>query len=96
MMLKYYIKSLTKNIERNNIDNIGNTHFWLLIELDGVRSNKVIMSLRDHLVDGMSKKHACKKNDVSMSYFSLSLKKLLHTHNISALISKYYKHSFHE
>ncbi|HDW2446455.1 TPA: hypothetical protein RLU20_001907, partial [Escherichia coli] len=74
MMLEYYIKSLAKSIERNNIDNIGNTHFWLLIELSGIRSDKVIMSLHDHLVDGMSKKHACKKNDVSMSYFSLSLK----------------------
>ncbi|EYT04025.1 hypothetical protein T654_04332 [Escherichia coli K02] len=50
------------------------------------------MSLRDHLVDGMSKKHACQKNDVSLSYFSLSLKKLLHTHNILTLISKYYSY----
>ncbi|HBA8126714.1 TPA: hypothetical protein J1044_004280, partial [Escherichia coli] len=69
MMLEYYIKSLTKNIEENNI---CNTHFCLLIELSGVRSDKVIMSLRDHLVGGMSKNHACKKNDVSLSYFSLS------------------------
>ncbi len=90
MMLDYYIKSLTRNIERNNIDNICGAHFCLLIELSGVRSDKVIMSLRDHLVDGMSKKHACQKNDVSLSYFSLSLKKLLHTHNILTLISKYY------
>ncbi len=90
MMLEYYIKSLTRNIERNNIDNICSAHFCLLIELSGVRSDKVIMSLRDHLVGGMSKNHACKKNDVSLSYFSLSLKKLLHTHNILKLISKYY------
>ncbi|HAW3616987.1 PbsX family transcriptional regulator [Escherichia coli] len=87
MMLECYIKSLTKNIEENNI---CDTHFCLLIELSGIRSDKVIMSLRDHLVGGMSKNHACKKNDVSLSYFSLSLKKLLHTHNILKLISKYY------
>lgn len=92
MMLDYYIKSLTRNIERNNIDNICSAHFCLLIELSGVRSDKVIMSLRDHLVDGMSKKHACQKNDVSLSYFSLSLKKLLYTHNILTLISKYYSY----
>ena len=61
MMLDYYIKSLTRNIERNNIDNICSAHFCLLIELSGVRSDKVIMSLRDHLVDGMSKNTPAKK-----------------------------------
>ncbi|ELO4939036.1 hypothetical protein QUQ76_004349 [Escherichia coli] len=31
----------------------------MLIELSGVRNDKVIMSLRDHFVDGMSK---CKRS----------------------------------
>jgi len=35
--------------------NICNEHFWLLIELSGVRSEKIIMSLKDYLVDGFSK-----------------------------------------
>ncbi len=90
MMTENHIASRTKNTQTNKI---CNAHFWLLIELSGVRSDKVIMSLYDHLVDGMSKKHACKKNDVSLSYFSLSLKKITRTYNISALVSKYYKHA---
>lgn len=37
------------------INNISNEHFWLLIELSGIRSDKIIMSLREHLVDGFYK-----------------------------------------
>ncbi|KAB3085570.1 PbsX family transcriptional regulator [Escherichia coli] len=92
MTIEYYINPLTKNIEGNNASNICNAHFWLLVELSGIRSVKVIKSLRDHLVEGLSKKDVCEKNDVSLSYFSLSLKKIIHVYNISALISKYYKH----
>ncbi|MEL8365119.1 PbsX family transcriptional regulator [Escherichia coli] len=70
--------------------NICNEHFWLLIELSGVRSEKIIMSLKDYLVDGFSKKEACEKNGVSLSYFSVTLKKLSYINNISALLSEYY------
>ncbi len=73
-----------------DINNISNEHFWLLIELSAIRSNKIIMSLRDYLVDGFSKQEACDRNDVSQSYFSISLKKILYIHNISSLISKFY------
>ncbi|MXE20425.1 PbsX family transcriptional regulator [Escherichia coli] len=72
-------------------NDISNEHFWLLIELSGIRSNKVIMSLRDHLVDGYSKREACERHDVSLSYFSLSLKKLSYIHHVSSLISEYYE-----
>ncbi len=50
MMLDYYIKSLTRNIERNNIDNICGAYFCLLIELSGVRSDKVIMCISRDLI----------------------------------------------
>ncbi|MBB7656665.1 PbsX family transcriptional regulator [Escherichia coli] len=73
-----------------DINNISNEHFWLLIELSGIRSDKIIMSLRDHLVDGFSKREACERNDVSQSYFSVSLKKISHINNMCALLSKYY------
>ncbi|WP_409071766.1 PapB/FocB family fimbrial expression transcriptional regulator [Escherichia coli] len=71
--------------------NVSNEHFWLLIELSGIRSDKIIMSLRDHLVDGFSKRESCERHDVSLSYFSLSLKKLSYIHHISSLISEYYE-----
>lgn len=72
------------------LNNISNEHFWLLIELSGIRSDKVIISLRDHLVDGFTKREACERNDVALSYFSISLKKISYIHNISALLSEYY------
>ncbi|MCO0492611.1 adhesin biosynthesis transcription regulatory family protein [Escherichia coli] len=76
------------------INNISNEHFWLLIELSGIRSDKSIMSLREHLVDGFTKREVCERNDVSLSYFSISLKKISHIHNVCALLSEYYNNSF--
>ncbi|KEJ82075.1 adhesin biosynthesis transcription regulatory family protein [Escherichia coli 6-175-07_S3_C3] len=52
------------------------------------------MSLKDYLVDGFSKKEACEKNGVSLSYFSVTLKKLSYINNISALLSEYYHGDF--
>ncbi|HFO6700583.1 TPA: PapB/FocB family fimbrial expression transcriptional regulator, partial [Escherichia coli] len=76
------------------INNISNEHFWLLIELSGIRSDKIIMSLREHLVDGFTKREVCERNDVSLSYFSISLKKISHIHNVCALLSEYYNNGF--
>ncbi len=70
--------------------NICNDHFLLLIEISGIRSEKIILSLKDYLVDGFSKREACEKNDVSLSYFSIALKKLSYINNLSALLSVYY------
>lgn len=73
---------------------ISNEHFWLLIELSGIRSEKIIISLKEYLVDGFSKREVCERHDVSLSYFSLSLKKLSHIHNIASLISEYYSDDY--
>ncbi|HHR5238428.1 TPA: PapB/FocB family fimbrial expression transcriptional regulator, partial [Escherichia coli] len=37
---------------------------------------------------------ACEKNGVSLSYFSVTLKKLSYINNISALLSEYYHGDF--
>ncbi|KAB3085567.1 PbsX family transcriptional regulator [Escherichia coli] len=72
------------------LNNISDKQFWLLVELSGIRSDKIIISLREHLVDGFSKLEACERNNVALSYFSVSVKKLRRIHNIVALISEYY------
>lgn len=65
-------------------------HFWLLIELSGIRSEKIIMSLKDYLVNSFSKREAYERNGVSPSYFSGSLRKLSHIYSVSLLLSEYY------
>ncbi|ENB6579608.1 PbsX family transcriptional regulator [Escherichia coli] len=65
-------------------------HFWLLIELSGIRSEKVVLSLKDYLVDGFSRREACERHQVSASYFAISLKRMTYINNISEKMSKYY------
>ncbi|EJZ0213160.1 PbsX family transcriptional regulator, partial [Escherichia coli] len=44
--------------------------------------------------DGFTKREVCERNDVSLSYFSISLKKISHIHNVCALLSEYYNNGF--
>ncbi|WP_253030774.1 adhesin biosynthesis transcription regulatory family protein [Escherichia coli] len=71
--------------------NICDEHFGLLIELSGIRSHKIILALRDHLVNGYSRREACERHEVSLSYFSISLKKISYINGVSAIISEYYR-----
>ncbi|EJN0634442.1 transcriptional regulator, partial [Escherichia coli] len=44
----------------------------------------------DHLVNGMSRKDACKKNNVSQGYLSLSLRRIFYANELISQIMKYY------
>ncbi|HHT0305679.1 TPA: adhesin biosynthesis transcription regulatory family protein [Raoultella planticola] len=48
-------------------------HFWLLIEISPLHSEKVINALRDFLVLGYTRREACERHDVSQGYFSGAL-----------------------
>ena len=73
------------------LNNIPEKQFWLLVELSGIRSDKIILSLREYFVCGLSKQEACERNNVALSYFSVSVKKIRRTHNIIVEISDYYR-----
>ncbi|HGH2865853.1 TPA: adhesin biosynthesis transcription regulatory family protein [Salmonella enterica subsp. enterica serovar Typhimurium] len=49
---------------------ISEEHFWLLIEISSVHSEKVINALRDFFVMGYTRKEACERHNVSLGYFS--------------------------
>ncbi|ELS8093629.1 PbsX family transcriptional regulator, partial [Escherichia coli] len=55
-------------------------HLMLLVKLARVNSQRVILALEAHLVDGFSRKDACEENDLSQGYFSLVLRKVFDTH----------------
>ncbi|EAA9231964.1 transcriptional regulator [Salmonella enterica subsp. enterica serovar Give] len=55
-------------------------HFWLLIEIAPMHSEKVISALRDFLVLGYTRKEACERHDVSQGYFSGALGRFQRTH----------------
>ncbi|MBE4668829.1 PapB/FocB family fimbrial expression transcriptional regulator, partial [Escherichia coli] len=41
-----------------------------------------------------TKREVCERKDVSLSYFSISFKKISHIHYVFALLSEYYNNSF--
>ncbi|HCD2151188.1 PapB/FocB family fimbrial expression transcriptional regulator, partial [Escherichia coli] len=52
---------------------------------------KNIMALKEYLVDGYSKQESCERNNVSISYFCLCLKKLNYTHSIVSALKYFYR-----
>ncbi|EIH9633950.1 TPA: PapB/FocB family fimbrial expression transcriptional regulator [Escherichia coli] len=76
-----------KNIKPGSI---YHDQLMLLAELAKINSERVISALDDHLVNGMSRKDACKKNEVSQGYLSLSLRRIFHANELITQIIKYY------
>ena len=64
--------------------------FWSLIELSSLRSEKVILALRDFLTIGYTRYEVCNKYKVSYGHFSLSFKRIRHINNILCNLAKYY------
>lgn len=55
-------------------------HFWLLVEIAPLHSEKVINALRDFLVLGYTRREACERHEVSQGYFSGALGRFQRTH----------------
>ena len=65
-------------------------HFWLLVEIAPLHSEKVINALRDFLVLGCTRKEACERHEVSQGYFSGALGRFQRTHQaVSSLVPFY-------
>ncbi|WP_396016554.1 adhesin biosynthesis transcription regulatory family protein [Escherichia coli] len=65
-------------------------HFWLLVEIAPLHSEKVINALRDFLVLGYTRKEACERHEVSQGYFSGALGRIQRTHQtVNRLIPFY-------
>lgn len=66
-------------------------YFDLIMKITPIYSKKVIASLRDFLVLGLSRKEACLRNEVSPAYFSVVLKKFKYTEDIICRIESDYR-----
>ncbi|EFH6442389.1 TPA: transcriptional regulator [Escherichia coli] len=64
--------------------------FWMLAEISPLHSEKVIRALYDFLVLGYSRREACNKYNVSLSYFSIALGRMSHVNYIVSLLMLYY------
>lgn len=62
---------------------LAEEHFWLLIEISSIHSERVILALKDYLVFGYTRKYVTERYGVNNGYFSVSLARLT---NISKLV----------
>ncbi|MEB5958159.1 adhesin biosynthesis transcription regulatory family protein [Escherichia coli] len=85
---------LTKIIGREfSAGKVSELHFWLLMELSPIRSEKAIYALRDFLVQGCDRRDACNRYGISLSYFSNVLARFLRTHMTASQLASYYSSS---
>lgn len=71
-------------------EKVNEEHFWLLIGVSSIHSEKVIQALRDYLVLGVSRKDVCERYDVNNGYFSTSLNRLQRISQAAAQMVVYY------
>ncbi|BHI42904.1 TPA: type 4b pilus CFA/III transcriptional regulator CofR [Escherichia coli] len=69
---------------------IDEEHFWLLMEILPIHSEKVICAMREHLVSGVSRKEVCQKYSVNNGYLSISISRLNYAHQIVMNMVHYY------
>lgn len=81
-------KSESNALAPGRVDDI---QFLLLVEISSIHSDKVIQSLKDYLVYGYSRKEACERHHVSLSYFSSALKRLKRINQAVSWLVPYYK-----
>ncbi|SUG74928.1 major pilu subunit operon regulatory protein PapB [Salmonella enterica] len=65
-------------------------HFWLLVEVSPIHSEKVIQSLKDYLVLGYTRVEACERHHVSPGYFSGALRRLQRVDQTVSQLMPYY------
>ncbi|EIY5162720.1 transcriptional regulator [Klebsiella variicola] len=69
---------------------VDDIQFFLLIDISSIHSEKVIQALGDYLVYGYSRKEACIRHNVSLSYFSYSLKRLRKINQTVSFLAPFY------
>ncbi|WP_419144982.1 PapB/FocB family fimbrial expression transcriptional regulator [Escherichia coli] len=52
-------------------------HFFLLIGISSIHSDRVILAMKDYLVGGHSRKEVCEKYQMNNGYFSTTLGRLI-------------------
>ncbi|HBB9157390.1 adhesin biosynthesis transcription regulatory family protein [Escherichia coli] len=61
---------------RNRKGELSDEQFYLLVELASVRSQKVILAMRDHFVLGYPRKVVCEGYGVNAGYLSVCIGRL--------------------
>jgi hypothetical protein len=69
---------------------MSEVHFFLLIGISSIRSDRIIWAMKDYLVDGHSRKELCEKYQINNGYFSTTLGRLIRLNALAASLAPYY------
>ncbi|UBM39790.1 adhesin biosynthesis transcription regulatory family protein [Hafnia paralvei] len=69
---------------------VSEQHFMSLIEVSGIRSDKVIKALSEYFVGGLSRTVVCDKHSVSQCYLSVKIKHMQHVSKMVYDLQPYY------
>ncbi|HCQ3845058.1 TPA: adhesin biosynthesis transcription regulatory family protein [Escherichia coli] len=69
---------------------ISETQFYLLIGISSIHSDRVILAMRDYLVDGCTRKEVCRKYQLNNGYFTTTIGRLIRLNTLVARIAHYY------
>lgn len=64
--------------------------FYYLLQLTGIRSENLILALKDHLINGLTGSQACEKYHVNKGLFSRRLTVIKSTNKIVKELIKFY------
>ncbi|ENV7121578.1 adhesin biosynthesis transcription regulatory family protein [Escherichia coli] len=69
---------------------LSERQFLLLTKLSSIRSDRVILAMKNYLVDGHSRKHVCERYNINNSYFSTTLNRIFQINALAARLAPYY------
>lgn len=69
---------------------VTDSHFWLLVGISSMHSDKVIRALYDFLVKGRPRKEVCLEYNVNSGHFSIGMNRLQHISHTAAKMARYY------
>ncbi|ECU3284685.1 transcriptional regulator [Salmonella enterica subsp. enterica serovar Javiana] len=69
---------------------VTDAHFWSLVGISSMHSDKIINALFDFLVKGKPRKEVCISYGVNSGHFSIGLNRLQHISHAAAKMAEYY------
>lgn len=69
---------------------VRDAHFWLLVGISSMHSDRAINALFDFLVKGKSRKEACLEYGVNSGHFNIGLNRLQYISHAAAKMAEYY------
>lgn len=72
---------------------LSEDQFYLLIRLSSIRCDRVILAMKDYLVEGQSRRQVCEHYNMNNGYFSITLNRIVRINMLVSRLASYYSGS---